>query len=374
MRIGRAFTFLGRSLAIVAVIFMAAGAGRYLGDLREPANTGQAGTAPTASPAPTAIPTLSAPGTAPWSTTTPIGGDPLATPFVKTLIQTPSPTPRGQDVSVSGRVTYDGRPVARAEIRVYPADEKAKGPTPVPPESAKAETDTDGRYTVRLPAGTYRIGAWLSCLPGCTGPSWWITWYGDALAIGLAKDVTVADLDLVGRDISMLPAITVTGRVVGHDGLGVPAADVHLEREGNWGVAYARTGGSGAFTTIVPGIPLKARVSASGTSAEVWTTVDLGADTSNVVVTLDRGHALSGVLRASDGSPLANIDFALMKADGSRACAYSCNGRTDDRGRYALTVPAGTFRFAVGQWWATPILVSDDITVDADRELDPALR
>lgn len=361
-----------RAVVVLAVIGAALVTGAQLKSVREASAAGQAATAPTPSPAPTPLATMAVPLAAP-TVAPPMA---TATPPQKLHAATPSPTITPVTAAViTGRVTAGGDPVSRAAVRAYPAGDMARGPTPVPPESAEAVTDEEGRYSLTLPHGTYRVGAWLEGEMTPRSGHWWVTWYGNAQAIGLGKDLLVQG-DAAGVDIAMLPALRVSGRVVGRDGIGVGGAQVFLVHTGfvQWDVANTRTDASGAFSLQAVPMAMKLMALASGTADASMTTIGLEVkgDVADIVATLDRGHLVSGILRDADGRPIKQTAYAVTAAGGSLACSTSCSGLTDPSGRYAVTLPAGTFRFATGPW-NQPTHVSAEFTVSGDMSIDPVV-
>jgi hypothetical protein len=378
------FDVATRAFLVVAVAVGALALGTELKSARELASGSQAASAAGTSPTPEVLPSGAAPVRLLPTPVATINVVPEPTGLTSPPVQPkrpahsppPTPTMATGTAVLTGRVTAGGKPVRRAELRVYRADDFARGPTPVPPDVASAVTDDEGRYALTVPYGTYRVGAWLqthttTALPGF----WWVTWYGDALAIGLARDLEVRG-DVSGIDIAMLPTAQVSGRVVGRDGVGVGGAEVLLFRGPavyEWDLGYARTDASGAFRLEVAAMPMKLMARAFGIADVSWAIVDLStpgplADP----IVIDRGHALSGILRDGDGQPLADTDFAVHAAPDRRACPTSCSGRTDSEGRYAVTVPTGTFRFVAGPWNA-PTHESEEVHVSGDSSADQVL-
>jgi len=257
-------------------------------------------------------------------------------------------------------------------MRIFAADQYANGPTPVPPEVAVVTTDANGAYRLRLPAGRYKIGADLvSPVTGYSSSAW----YGNAHAIGTSPIVTVND-DLTGVDITMLRLLSIAGRVVGRDGVGVPNAQIT-----SWffsGVQFplssAVTDSAGWFAFRSVPIKMTIGVAASGKVDTVGGTYELNAtgDVADLIIPIDRGNVVTGTLRHANGAPLANTNFGVTSSAAFEACAYSCAARTDPNGRFAVTVPSGTLRFFL---WPDggPRYMSDGIAVSSDATVDPRL-
>lgn len=209
----------------ILVLVAAAAAGAQLRSLRE-GTTDLARSQAAAKPTPTATPTV-------WPT---VAADPAKTPS-----STPQPTAKSTPPSaastppvsqklfaVSGRVTKGGKPVAGVDVRIYPANDFNRGPTPVPPSAAETRTSGDGTYRALLAPGSYRVGSWLTGERAAIVSTgyWFSTWYGRGAVIGAGADVVVRDRDVSAIDIVWLRAVRITGRVLDADGKGVAQAQV----------------------------------------------------------------------------------------------------------------------------------------------------
>jgi hypothetical protein len=362
---------------VLAVAIIAAGlvVGEQLRASRERLGTGQAGSA--ASVQPTIVPTPMATiqVTAPPRQATPA-------PAVRTVVPTPITTPfTGVMTSLSGTVTMGGTPVRGAQVMVYPSDTSNHGPTPVPPEAGKATTNDRGVYQVTLPPGTYRVGAFRDYSnpardfgDGFT----WVTWFGDGYVIGLGKDLAVSSSPIVA-DIALLRSVTISGRVVGKDGVGVPGAQLSLSRyvsgiQFPFGAAISDAGGR--FTLPHVAMQVQLSVSATGRSGPAFTTMDLDLqnDVSGLLLTLDRGNIVSGTLRDVAGKPLADTNFGVTPTDTQIVCGW-CNGRSDSVGHFTINLPTATVRFRNWQQYPTdPDLLSPEYVISGDQSLDPVLR
>jgi hypothetical protein len=338
---------LPRGVLAVAIIAASLVVGEQLRAAREQLATGQAASAGTR--APTTQPVTPAPKP---TVPTPGRPTPTAPPAARTVVPTPVIAPYTGVLSVvTGTVTTGGRPVRGAQVMVYPSNAFNHGPTPVPPESAKATTDDRGSYRVFLPRGSYRIGAFRNYDNVGADPAdgfAWVTWYGDGYTIGFGKDLVVVG-NVSAADIAMLRVVKVAGRVVGRDGIGVPNARVNLSRFYG-GIQFplvplglAPTDLAGAFNLSIAAMPLTLSVQASGPTGEAWATLDLDlrADRTDLVLTIDRGNIVSGTLRDGVGKPLPNMNFGVSSGDAMVNCS-SCGGRSDGAGRFTVTIPSGT--------------------------------
>jgi hypothetical protein len=362
-----------RGVLAASIIAAALVVGGQLRASREQLATGQAGSAATNQPS--AVPTAT-PAPKPSQPTLP-----TAT-AARTVVPTPVRTVfTGAKTLLTGTVTMGGTPVRGAQVMVYPSDPSNHGPTPVPPESGTATTDDRGAYQVEVPPGTYRVGAFRDYnnpVRDFADGFAWVTWYGDGFAIGLGKDLAVRGTPVVA-DIAMLRSIKVAGRVVGRDGVGVPNAQLSLTRYVG-GIQFSFGGGTtdaaGRFSLAHVAMDVKLDVQAPGRTGPSWATVDLDlrADRTDLVVTLDRGNIVSGTLRDAAGRPLADTNFGVTPTDPQFTCGW-CNGRTDARGRFTISLPSTTVRFR--NWPQNPgdpELQSGEYAISGDQSLDPVLR
>lgn len=362
---------------MLAVAIIAAGlvVGEQLRSSRERLGTGQAGSAASVQPTttvPTPMATMQV--TAPPQQATPA-------PAARTVVPTPFATPyTGAKTGVSGTVTMGGAPVRGAQVMVYPSDSSNHGPTPVPPESGMAITDSGGAYQVQLPPGTYRVGAFRDYNnpvrdfgDGYT----WVTWYGDGFVIGLGRDLVVSGASTVA-DISMLRSVKIAGRVVGKDGVGVPGAQLSLSRYVA-GIQFPFGGGTtdaaGRFdlSHVAMAVTLNVLIPGSTVPSFAAIDLDLQGDRTDLVVTLDRGNIVTGTLRDGAGRPLADTNFGVTPTDTQIVCGW-CNGRSDSAGHFSITLPTATVRFRNWPMNAgDPDLLSPEYVISGDQSLDPVL-
>lgn len=364
-----------RGALAMSIIAAALVVGGQLRASREQLATGQAASAGTNQPS--AVPPLVAtPATKPTQTTQP------AATAKRTVVPTPVATPYAGPMSViNGTVSVGGKPVRGVQVMVYPSNSFNHGPTPMPPEAAMAMTDDRGGYQVSVPPGAYRIGAFRSYDMSNEPTDGFanITWYGDGYAIGLGKDLVVSGNSRA--DIAMLRVVRLSGRVVGRDGVGVPNAHVGLSRFYG-GIQFplvplglGPTDRTGAFNLAIAAMPLTLQVQAAGHTEIAWATIDLDlrGDRTDLVVTIDRGHIVSGTLRDAAGRALPNLNFGVTSGDSVLACG-SCSARSDGAGHFLLTLPNGTLRFMVSAQPGEPELRSQEYLISGDQTLDPVLQ
>jgi len=364
-----------RGLLAVAIIAAGLVVGEQLRASRERLATGQAASATTGPATPSPVPTATPAPKPSQASSQP------STP-TRTVVPTPTTTPfTGVKTLLTGTVTKGGAPARGATVMIYPSDSTNHGPTPVPPETGKAVTDDRGGYKVTLPPGTYRVGAFRDYGNPTSdfGDGFtWVTWYGDGFVIGLGKDLVVSGTSAVA-DIALLPSVKIAGRVVGKDGVGVPGAQLSLSRDiGGRQFAFGAgtTDAAGHFSLSHVAMAVTLHVLIPGNTVPSFTTIDLDlrADRTDLVVTLDRGSIVTGTLRDGAGRPLADTNFGVVPSDSQVDCGW-CNGRTDASGRFAITLPTTTVRFRNWVMYAgDPDLLSQEYVISGDQTLDPVLK
>jgi hypothetical protein len=362
---------------LLAALIIAAGlvAGEQLRAQRERLGTGQAGSAASVQPTttvPTPMATMQV--TAPPQQATP---STAARTVVPTAVNTPY---TGAKTLLGGTVTMGGAPVRGAQVMVYPSNASNHGPTPVPPESGMAVTDALGAYRVQLPPGTYRVGAFRDYnnpMRDFGDGYTWVTWYGDGFVIGLGRDLVVSNNPVVA-DIALLRSVKISGRVVGQDGVGVPGAQLSLSRDVA-GIQFPFGGGAsdaaGRFSLSHVAMAVTLHVLIPGNTVPSFADIDLDlkADRTDLVVTLDRGNIVTGTLRDAAGRPLADTNFGVIPTDSQVSCGW-CNGRSDANGHFAITLPTTTVRFRNWPQYSTdPDLLSTEYVISRDQALDPVL-
>jgi hypothetical protein len=176
----------------------------------------------------------------------------------------------------------------------------------------------------------------------------------------------------------MLRGLKVAGRVVGRDGVAVPNAQVTLSRTFA-GIQFPLNGGmtdrTGQFSLTTVAMTMTLNVQASGLTTPAWTTIDLDlhADRTDLIATIDRGNVVTGTLRDAGGRPLPNVGFGVISTDAQIGCV-SCNAQTDDAGRFWVTLPTATVRFRTWLQPNEPELISKEYVIDGDVTLDPVLQ
>src|SRR5436309_1817537 len=132
---------------------------------------------------------------------------------------------------------------------------------------------------------------------------------------------------------------------------------------------------SNSFNFSITAMPLTLRAQASGLTGEAWATMDLDlrADRTDLVLTIDRGNIVGGTLRDAAGRPLPNTNFGVWSGDAMVFCT-SCGGRSDGAGRFTITIPSGTVHFKNWPQVGEPELSSKDYVISGDLTLDPVLQ
>jgi hypothetical protein len=282
---------------------------------------------------------------------------------------------------LTGTVTKGGAPVRGATVIIYPSDWSNHGPTPMPPNSGTATTDDHGFYQVALPPGTYRVGAfrdYSNPIKDFGDGYTWVTWYGDAFVIGLGKDLVISASPMVA-DIAILPSVNIAGRVIGRDGVGVPGAQLALWRyiggiQFPFGAGTTDAAGRFSLSHVAMSVTLSIQTNGLTGASGTMMDLDLRADRTDLVVTVDRGNIVTGILRDAAGKPLTDTNFGVTPTDTQFMCGW-CNGRSDASGRFTISLPSTTVRFRNWAMHPTdPDLLSPEYVISGDMALDPVLQ
>lgn len=253
---------------------------------------------------------------------------------------------------VTGRVVdRGGRPIAGAIVR-------ARGGLRPALASDLAETDRDGGFELRLPAGRALLDASHPRFAGIADPATTI--------------LAIAPGDHLRPTLVLTAGCVISGRVVRADG--TPAGDGALERQlepGRFGLV-GRVAERGAFrwaTADAAEITLRAWPWKSAPSAARTFRCEDGARFDDVVFTLGADPPdLSGLLVDATGAPVphAYLDLAPLSPGG-----IGQQERSDDQGRWAVyRVPPGRYRVTAQ---ADGLGVATEVVVAPHAELRLAL-
>ncbi|MEI7056261.1 carboxypeptidase regulatory-like domain-containing protein [Nocardioides sp. CCNWLW239] len=270
---------------------------------------------------------------------------------------------------VTGTVTGAGQgPLAgiRLEARTYPEDGGELYDI-----VALGKTATDGTYTLRVPADTYRIVFNTSDRsggegnPGLRNES--VRWEEETYVEQVVdRGATVTGVD---RELAEVPHGTVTGHVESTTGEPVGGITVtgFLSNDGDWWDRSSHrvvTDGNGDYTMYVqPGDyrfgfedvnwedrtepALFAPVYYEGaTTLEQGTTVSVGtSEASGVDAVMTAYSQITGRITDSNGAPIENARASAWFFDQeSQAWDYLRGANTDADGRYRLNVPEGSYK------------------------------
>ncbi|MCA9753376.1 MAG: T9SS type A sorting domain-containing protein [Gemmatimonadetes bacterium] len=199
-------------------------------------------------------------------------------------------------------------------------------------------TDALGNFNVLVPEGTYHVTVKSAA--------------GSNLAWKSVYDVPVTGPTSIGT-VALSPGVTVTGtvrngaaqplpgcdldlfdRVVGHD---LPTANDNTAANGTFSVFPANGATFDLFVKPQPGLPL-----AGAVIRDVHPTANLNVG----VITLPAGHPISGVIRDSQGNPVAAADLDAFEL-GNGLPFPMVGDDSDALGNYAVRLPAGSWTLGV---------------------------
>ncbi|HJQ37979.1 MAG TPA: carboxypeptidase regulatory-like domain-containing protein [Thermoanaerobaculia bacterium] len=226
-----------------------------------------------------------------------------------------------------------GTPVAGISVAAF----NANGTT-----RARTTTDAAGHYSLLVPPGTYRLGAFDNAL------AYAAMFYPQQLVFAGATPVSVAASQRVAPlDFSLLPggrvsgtvrdattSVPVSGVTVGAFAAGTLIASATTRSDGS----YRLVAPHGVFTILAFDPSLRYVTSSFGSLA-----LASGQDATGVNFSLSPGAAVSGdVHDLTTRAPLSGITVSAFDAAGTELAS----AMTRDDGTFAFVVPAGTWRFA----------------------------
>ncbi|MFJ8581842.1 carboxypeptidase regulatory-like domain-containing protein [Micromonospora sp. NPDC093277] len=232
--------------------------------------------------------------------------------------------------SITGHLTDGGAAVTGGAVYLYGDDVD---------HWDYAWLDDQGRYAFNaVPPGRYRVNfeAWGHPTQYAYGKS---DWSSANLITVTAGGATVVDDEL-------LPAGTITGRLVDRTGAPVPYAFVSAEATDYSSYGYGNTGPDGSFDIqVVPG-SYRVRFDVGGFTQFAYGTLDSDAaavfavtagGTVTVNDTLVPTGAMAGRFTDASGAPMPGVDVYVSNGQ------FFGSAQTDQDGRYRLDqVPVGT--------------------------------
>jgi hypothetical protein len=219
---------------------------------------------------------------------------------------------------------------------------------------ARARTGPDGRYTLSVPAGSYRV-SFDTIFSTSVLPSGW--YGGSGYTTTSPKAIVVTTSSVAGINIAVPKPVWLAGRITNSGGVGMGAAAIQAVKSAAYSVsAWARD--DGQWSAVAPAGTYKVSIRddawagysalrfpngwyASGgftlapSSATAFAVSTSNKTNINAVVT--PGWRISGFVTGANGLPLANITGAASSA------GYSAQSSTDEGGTWVVPVPAGSF-------------------------------
>jgi hypothetical protein len=243
---------------------------------------------------------------------------------------------------LSGHVTDAGTPLAGITAAAYNADGTTR---------AFAVTDASGAYSIVVPAGDYRIGAFDTALVYLP------RFYANQPSFAAAVNVHVATEQTIGGlDFSLTKGARVTGRVTGRSsGAPLSAITIGAYDAGGRLIASANSNATGNYALLLP--PSTVKLLAFDSALQFATSYYAGAATFDATQSLpliegqsitadfpmSEGGRISGVVIAETAfAPLPNIDIIVYDA----AFQTIVQTTTDSGGSFRVVVPPGSYLIA----------------------------
>ncbi len=245
-----------------------------------------------------------------------------------------------------------------------------------------APTDATGRYSLELPADTYRL---------CYEPNdaEFASTCEGARDVWNATDFTLASGQVRTVNHSFTAPARISGTVTAASA--GPVADVWVgvfqDTGGSWdAVAYRQTDSNGTYVVPVEAGSYRVSFEDSGTAyaTEYWdnastieggTTLALaaGQQRTGVDAILEGAGTIAGHVTDTSGTSLADINVAVYQWDASRSRWEHVGGTiTDTDGSYVVTAPSGDIRIGfddyldnqyVAEYWDDALSLDDATTI-----------
>ena len=212
---------------------------------------------------------------------------------------------------------------------------------------APSTTNGSGAYTIRVPAGSYRLRISDATKVYASG---YYTGSGLVKDLASADGIVVTGSNITGQDIQLTAARHISGTVI--DSLLTPVAGMTVTA----GLGSATTAGDGTYTLTVPSgahvvkftsstnaQPAGFYISGSSLTASLSaaTAVDVtGGDATGIDVQLPAGVMLSGTVTGTAGALLAGIEVWLLPVGSVDPLVIST---TNGSGAYSIRTGPGSY-------------------------------
>lgn len=214
----------------------------------------------------------------------------------------------------------------------------------------KTITDSAGHFQLVVPPGTYKVAAWDDAL------AWATTFYASAATFVSATPVDVSASRATTANLTLSPTAHVRGTVTdeltgaaisgaivtAYDSAGFVAASTTTSANGTYELALRE--GAYRFVFEERSGLYAAAFYAHAQSFERGTVVNVaaGETRTGIDAALPRAATLRGVVRDSNGAPLAQITVAAFNFDGTLRTFTT----TAVDGTFTLLVPTGDYKLA----------------------------
>lgn len=234
--------------------------------------------------------------------------------------------------TISGKVTFLGKPVAHAYLYVKGTNGAADYP----------ETDASGAYRAVVPPGSY-----ASTVYAPSGTTALTTYSGGTVREPEAARTTVAEGGSASSSIALVASAVVTGKVVDKSGKAVKGAHVSLSNTNRAGSAYVTTDANGRYTAsgLATG-PVRVSIPVGNVAATTTVAAVQGKTvTAKTLSTKAPTGAVS--VKATTSTGKAGKGLPVWILDSKKRAIMKITAPSSGKVKF-VKVPAGTYYVTIG--------------------------
>jgi len=234
--------------------------------------------------------------------------------------------------TISGKVTFLGKPVAKAYVYVKGTNGAVDYP----------QTDANGAYQALVPPGSY-----AASVDAPSGTTALTTYSGNTVREPDAARTTVTDGGSASSSIALVASAVVTGKVVDKNGKAAKGVHVSLSNTNRAGSAYVTTDANGRYTAsglatgpVLVDVPV-------GTSAATTTVSAVQGRTVTAKTLSTKAPTGAVSVKATTSTGKAGKGLPVWILDSKKHAIMKITAPSSGKVKF-LRVPAGTYYVTIG--------------------------